>query len=263
MYGELRRMLVVIAFGMLVAQVWAQGEKEPAKPAPASPAVAATPSADAATAKKPADEENLNPLLLKYKQGGMTMWWLSFVSLVGVAFAIERIMQLRRVNAAPEGLSKKVDELWRAGKFDEVTAVCKANPSTLGRVVAFVVEHRKNELPALNEGIGDIVRREFRKHTRRAYPLAVVGTLSPLLGLFGTVVGLLEAFEAVAVAGSMDDPSILANSIAKALITTVYGLIIAMPALGAYHFFKTRTGDLLDTLDEEVGTLMNGWYLKK
>lgn len=262
MQKELRGGWMVLVVGLMVCPLLAQEDAKPAA-APAAPAVSAADKATAAAPKKGADEKDVNPLLLKFQQGGMTMWFLTGLSLVGVAFAVDRAMQLRRGNAVPAGLSEKFNTLWKAKQFGQITELCKSTPSTLSRVVNFVVEHRENELAELNEGVGDIVRREFRKHNRRAYPLAIVGTLSPLLGLLGTVVGLLEAFEAVAVAGTMDDPSILANSIAKALITTVYGLLIAIPALVAYHFFKTRTGDLLDVLDEEASDLMNSWYLKK
>ena len=207
-------------------------------------------------------DADVNPVWQKFEQGGRTMWVLVLLSMAGVAFAIERIAQLRRALIAPEGLRSKADQLWKDNKADEIPALCAKQPSTLGRIIAFVAEHRQNSMSSLSESAGDIARREFRKHQRRAYPLAVVGTLSPLLGLMGTVFGLMESFEAVAVAGTMDDPSILANSIAKALVTTATGLIIAVPALLAYHFFKNRTGDLLDMLDEEVSMTMNSWFLK-
>jgi len=95
------------------------------------------------------------------------------------------------------------------------------------------------------------------------YPLAIVAVLSPLLGLFGTVVGMIESFEVVAVAGTMGDPSLLASSISKALVTTAFGLIVAMPMLFFYHMFKLRTHYLASLLEEEAGTLLNGWLLKK
>lgn len=241
-------MLAAAAMGAVVLGAWAQE------------AVTNAPALE--TAGAPIETQEVNPLVHRFKQGGNTMWALVALSVVGLSSMLERLLLLRRSLVAPETLVGQADGLWRAGKHDELRALCEANPSTLGRILGFVSQHRDNTLPTLNEAAGDIARRDFRRHQRRAYPLAVVGTLSPLVGLFGTVVGLLEAFEAVAVAGSMDDPSILANSIAKALVTTVFGLVIAIPALVLYHFFKNRTGDLLDTLDEEVAAKLNAWYLK-
>lgn len=245
-------MVVLAAVLMAFTTVRAQDD--------AQETVAATDAA--VTEFVPETDAEVNPLVQKFKQGGRTMWFLALLSMAGVAFAMERIGQLRRALVVPDGLREAADRLWKENKQDEIPALCAKHPSTLGRIIAFVAKHRNNSMNSLNESAGDIARREFRKHQRRAYPLAVIGTLSPLLGLMGTVFGLMESFEAVAVAGTMDDPSILANSIAKALVTTAAGLIIAVPALLAYHFFRNRTGDLLDMLDEEVSVVMNSWFLK-
>ncbi len=205
--------------------------------------------------------EDQHPLVVKYREGGKTMHFLAFLSVMGVAFVVERLMSLNRRRMAPPGLAAKVDELWKQGDFEGVERLGRSSGSTLGKIVAFLAKHHKSDGRDLAEGAADIARRDLRKHYRRAYPLAVVASLSPLLGLLGTVIGLLDAFQKVAVAGTMDDPSILAGSIALALVTTATGLIIAVPALAAYHFFKNRTGDLADNLDEDVSELMNAWFL--
>lgn len=231
----------------------------------APPSEAAAPAAEGAPAAKAEEpeEEAAGGTWMRIKQGGLTMVFLFFLSVMGLTFAMERAFRLRRPLIAPEGLGKEADKLWREGKHAEIKKLADSQPSTLGRILSYIVEHRKNPMADLSTGAAEIAGREFKRHLRRAYPLAVVGTLSPLLGLLGTVSGLMDAFEAVAVAGTMDDPSILANSIAKALVTTLTGLVIAVPALVAYHFFKSRTGDQLDMLEEEVSDLMNGWYMKK
>ena len=95
------------------------------------------------------------------------------------------------------------------------------------------------------------------------YPLAAVAGLSPLLGLFGTVLGMIESFEMVAIAGSMGDPALLASGISKALVTTAFGLFVAIPALAAYHVFKLRTNYLANVLDREVTDLSSRWLLKQ
>ncbi|HBR95694.1 MAG TPA: biopolymer transporter ExbB, partial [Opitutae bacterium] len=102
--------------------------------------------------------------------------------------------------------------------------------------------------------------REMRLHLQRAYPLAVVATISPLLGLFGTVYGMIGAFESVALAGEMGDPSIMAADIAYALITTAIGLVIAVPALSAYHFFRIRTNMLALGLEGQLSHVISRWF---
>ena len=100
----------------------------------------------------------------------------------------------------------------------------------------------------------------MRVHLQRAYPLAVIATVSPLLGLFGTVYGMIGAFESVALAGKMGDPSIMAGDISFALITTALGLIIAVPALIAYHYFRVRTNIYGLTLEEQTNHLLIRWF---
>jgi biopolymer transport protein ExbB len=99
-------------------------------------------------------------------------------------------------------------------------------------------------------------------HHLFSYPLAAIATLAPLLGLFGTVVGMIEAFELVALAGNMGDPSILSGSISKALVTTEFGLIVAMPSIFFFGYFRMRTNMLAHLLEEEASVLTNEWLMK-
>ena len=75
---------------------------------------------------------------------------------------------------------------------------------------------------------------------QRSYPLAIIATMAPMLGLLGTVIGMIEAFSKVAILGDTGDAALLADSISKALITTDMGLVLAIPALGAYHYLKQK-----------------------
>ena len=101
----------------------------------------------------------------------------------------------------------------------------------------------------------------MRQHLQRAYPIAIVATLAPLLGLLGTVIGMIESFEVVSVVGSMGDASVLAGSISKALVTTAAGLIIAVPALAFYHYIKGRTVALTLLLEEDVNEVLTTWFM--
>jgi len=108
---------------------------------------------------------------------------------------------------------------------------------------------------------GDIASREIAQQLQRAYPLAVVATLEPLLGLLGTVLGMIESFDSIVQTGTVGDPSLLAAGISKALVTTAVGLIIAIPFLGLYHYFKSRTNYFASILEEEVTDLISEWLL--
>jgi biopolymer transport protein ExbB len=115
----------------------------------------------------------------------------------------------------------------------------------------------------VSAGVAEVSVRELRPHFRRTYPLNIIATLAPLFGLFGTVVGMMESFETFRLLGEHGDPSIFAGSIAKALITTIVGLAVAMPALGAYHYFKTRANRFTDELEQAASDLIDEWLVEE
>jgi biopolymer transport protein ExbB len=240
----------------------------PEPPPAAEKAGGKAPSAAKTAAVRPEEPLTIEgvkqELLRQFRVGGTTNWCILFVSIFGLAFVLERLFRLRRKAIAPAGLAARADALYKEGKVDEVVRLCDGyRHSTLAKIIVFIVRHRANPIDNLNTAIGDIASRDLARHQMLTYPLATVAVLSPLLGLFGTVVGMIEAFETVAVAGTMGDPSLLANSIAKALVTTEFGLIVAMPMLFFYHMFKLRTNYLANLLEEEASGLLNEWLLKK
>lgn len=199
----------------------------------------------------------------RLQQGGYTMFFLLFASVVAVTFSIERAVHLRRKAVYPDGLAEQADELWSRRRYDDIYALCDRYPSTLATIIRAFVRHRNCPSSELSVLAGDIAGRDMRAHLQKAYPIAVAATVSPLLGLFGTVIGMIEAFEIVAIAGSLGDASLLAGSISKALVTTAAGLVIAIPALSAYHFFKSRTNSLAMGLEGVVNELLSTWFMDK
>ena len=152
--------------------------------------------------------------------------------------------------------------LWREEKFDDLTEACRSHPSTLARMTAFVVEHRGAPPALLIQGAADMGNRELMQEQKKAYSLAVIAGLAPLLGLLGTIIGMIESFKLVEIYGDDGGATILAGSISKALITTALGLIIAIPSLGLYHLFRFRIQSIGKELDEEMERLVNAWLLK-
>lgn len=200
------------------------------------------------------------PLTERFAQGGLTMYVLLGLSFVMVTFGVERLVNLRRKTVTPEGLADKVRTAWKNGDMDKVIAAADAQPSVLASAVTVLAKHRHvtgNDASAM---AGDEVSRMMRRHLQKAYPLAIVATLSPLLGLLGTVTGMIDAFEVVAIAGSLGDASMLAGGIAKALITTAFGLIVAIPALGLYHHYRGKTHELALEVEEELNELLREWF---
>ncbi len=199
----------------------------------------------------------------KLPQGGTTTIVQILLSMIGGAFALERLFGLRRKAIAPAGLAQQANELWQAGKLDEIEKLCNENPSTLASIISFTVRHRTSSLADVSLIAGDIASRDIGAHLQRAYPLAVVATLEPLLGLLGTVLGMIESFDAIVRTGTLADPILLADGISKALITTAVGLIIAIPFLGFYHYFRSRTNAYATILEAEATELISEWLLAK
>lgn len=199
----------------------------------------------------------------RLKQGGPAAVVQIALSIFGAGFIFERLARLRRKNLVPDGLADEARQLWREGKFDELEKLAEANPSTLARVIAFIARNRQSPMVEVSEVCGDMVSRELATHYQRAYPLGIVATLEPLLGLLGMILGMITTFETVAVAGSLGDASQLAAGISEALVTTGLGLAIAIPFLALYHYFKHRTANFGVLLEEQVTSLLSEWLMHK
>ena len=225
--------------------------------------------APAETAAEPVEvgetpESVLDQWTLYLKQGGKTMRFIGLLSVLGLGCALERFWNLRRSRIVPAGFGGDVVRAWREGAFGKVEELCAKNRSVLARVVETMLEHRDEEdFQAAKIFAEDKAGRELRLEGRKSAMLATVATLAPLLGLFGTVLGLLEAFGTVAALGEMGDASVLADSIGKALVTTVAGLAVAMPALFVHGILRNRLSLYSVILEEEIATIVSRAFAPK
>jgi biopolymer transport protein ExbB len=173
--------------------------------------------------------------------GGAGIWVIGALSVLMITVAIERFHRLRMSAVVPAGLVDEIVPLWQAGRFDEMQQALKRHDSVLAKAIALLVANRARwSAEVLGERAGELASRELRLQQQRAYPLAVVATVAPIVGLLGTVVGMIEAFHVIAFTGGMGDASLLAGGISKALINTAAGLSVALPALALHHFFRHR-----------------------
>ena len=254
---------VALAGAILATNLCAQ-EAAPAA-APAAPAAAETaPAAAGADAEAPKEISAVDQWALYWRQGGMTMYFIALLSILGIGCALERFWNMRKSKIVPENLTRDVIALWKAGKLDEVAALCESSGSMLSRVIETMLQHKDshdyNEVKMFAE---DKIGRELRLENRKAAMLSTAASLSPLLGLFGTVVGLLGAFGTVAAMGEMGDASVLADDIGKALVTTVAGLAVSMPCLFVFGIIKNKLNYYAVILEEEVADLVNQIFVKK
>jgi biopolymer transport protein ExbB len=204
--------------------------------------------------------QNFN-LIGQVAEGGGAILLTLGLSVLFLAVTIERLVHFRARHVVPDGLIERVKPLWAAQEFGKLQQLLAEQDSTLARVIAFVVQHRHHGYAVVSSGAGEIASVELRRHQQKAYALSIVATVAPLVGLLGTVVGMIEAFHVIAFADGMGNPALLAGGISKALINTACGLCVALPALAMHHFFKNRQTLFGLTLESKVSDLINEWFL--
>jgi biopolymer transport protein ExbB len=200
-------------------------------------------------------------LIDQFSEGGVPLLVILALSVLFLAVSIERLVHFRARAVVPDGLVERVEPLWEARDFAAIEQMLREQDSTLARVIRSLVAHRDHGFAFLGSEAGDIASMELRHHQHRAYALAIVATVAPIVGLLGTVLGMIEAFHVIAHDNGMGNPALLAGGISKALVNTASGLAVALPALGMHHYLKHRTAVLGLTLERQINRLLNTWFL--
>ena len=183
-------------------------------------------------------------------QAGWPIWLLILVSIAGLAIVIERSLSLQTRRIAPPELTNQVLQMVRA-QADQPEAIEKLRKSSpLGQILAELHTHRYLPASELRVVVEDAGRDVAFQLERYLAALATVATIAPLLGLFGTVVGMIEIFAAYRPDGS--DPTELARGISIALYNTGFGILIAIPAVIAHRHFKSRVQTLLNQMEQSA-----------
>lgn len=234
----------------------AKAEAKPAAvPADAKAAPAGGQNAPAAPAVNGKEELTID-WMAEIIKGGMTSLALVLLSAAAVGFAAERFFNLRAKHLAPGYYLNFFKSKAAAGEWQAIRDEAAQRPSIVAALGAYLAQHRGRPHALLAEDLADIAGREFERHRQRSYPLAIIATMAPMLGLLGTMIGMIEAFQKVAILGDTGDASVLADSIGKALITTAVGLILAIPALGCYHYLKTKIALAELKVEEAAGAML-------
>lgn len=183
---------------------------------------------------------------------------LAICSVVAFGFALERLVALRRVRVIPpDFVNRFVDRLTNAKlDRDRAAELCRANESPAARIFAQVVGYWGLPAAAIRQAIGHDAASELADLKRNIRVLSGTTTLAPLLGLLGTVIGMIESFEAIG-GGGVDKGAALAHGISLALGTTAFGLIIAVFSVTAYYYLLNRVDVLIRDLDGETRRIID------
>ena len=194
-----------------------------------------------------------------FSSGGVFMYPILVVFAVGVANAVERYVTLVQVTRKNQVLWHKVQPLLANGEFDEARKVTSEDQSTISQVLNMglslqgAVRRREDIEIAMEESMMEIVP---RLEKRTPY-VALASSIATLLGLLGTIMGLIQAFTAVANANPAEKADLLSASISVAMNTTAFGLMVAIPLLVIHAVLTSKTGDIVDSLEMATVKALN------
>ncbi len=261
------RIVVMCVLWMTVVTIGlSQAPPPPPGPAPET-AAAADVVVESDTAEEPAGAgEEIKPRLSLFAlilKGGPVMIPLGLMSIIAVAIAAERMLSLRRRNVIPEGFIQGLLEAMALDEDKENTrhaqVYCEEASGPVGDIFkAGMVRVGRSE-EVIEKAIEDAAYREVDKLKRSLKGLAVIASVAPLMGLLGTVYGMISAFQDATIAG-MGKADMLAEGIYESLVTTAAGLTIAIPVLIAYQILASRVDGLVDEIDVMCHEFMNNYF---
>ena len=183
--------------------------------------------------------------------GGWLMAPIIACSVLAVAIFLERLWSLQKKRVLPTNLASRVWDWVQKNELDAQHIQQVHNSSTLDQVLAAELVYRHSPREVLKEAIEDAGRHVVHELERYLNPLGTIAAITPLLGLLGTVSGMIRAFTAITAQG-VGNPTVLAGGIAEALITTAAGLTVAIPSLIAYRFLRGRVDGLVVMIEKEA-----------
>jgi len=186
---------------------------------------------------------------------GWPIWFLLFASVVAVALIIERSFSLREKKIIPPTLLEQVIMVYQRQGVNEEVLQKLAKDSPLGTVLAAGLRNHRSSRYVMKEAIDEAGRAVAHELERFLTTLGTIATASPLLGLFGTVIGMIEIFGSQSPTGS--NPQQLAHGISIALYNTAFGIGIAVPSLILYRHFKNKVEGLVVEMEEHASKLVD------
>jgi biopolymer transport protein ExbB len=182
--------------------------------------------------------------------GGWMMVPIIACSVVAVAIVLERLWTLQRKRVLPPSVTTQIWDWANSKQLDSQHVQLVQQSSPLGHVLAAGIAYRNASREVLKEAIEDSGRHVVHDLERYLNPLGTIAAISPLLGLLGTVSGMIRAFTAITSQG-VGNPAVLAGGISEALITTAAGLTVAIPSLIAYRYLRGRVDGLVVLIEKE------------
>ena len=190
------------------------------------------------------------------QKGGITMYPIILLSVIALAVFLERLISLRKENYVPKAFYEQLVSLLKKRNINEAVEVCKANKSALARISETIITNTDLPLSRLLEVAEESGRSEVSKLDKFLPSLQTIVAIAPLLGLLGTVLGMIKIFDVIALQGT-GSAEALSSGIAEALLTTAAGLVVAIPAQIFYFIAKARADAIGAALEKASSEVMN------
>jgi biopolymer transport protein ExbB len=185
------------------------------------------------------------------KAGGFLIWPILLCSVIALAIVIERFSSLKTSNVAPASLTERVGKLLAKGTLDLKTINEIEEHSPLGRVLAAGLKNPNQHRVVVKEAVEEAGRHVVHDLEKHLQTLGTIAAITPLLGLLGTVIGMIKVFSAITTFG-VGDPQALAAGISEALVTTAAGLSVGIPSLMFHRYFRGRINELTVDMEQQA-----------
>ena len=197
----------------------------------------------------------------KVLEAGGSMAPLAICSVISIAVIIERAVALKRKNIIDDDLIIKTRDAVGRGDYAAAQAAGKNSETVLGTIIDKGIDNHLVEHTELEEALSESSARELPKLEKFLNVLALIGSIAPLLGLFGTVYGMILSFDEIA--KESVDKELMAKGISVALITTGTGLIIAIPAIIANNYYRARVEGFYRSTEDAILAIMRAYHISK
>ncbi|MDQ6983418.1 MAG: MotA/TolQ/ExbB proton channel family protein [Ghiorsea sp.] len=184
-------------------------------------------------------------------QGGIVMYILIATSLVSLTIIFERFWSLRSSSVIPLNEVAAIENAVRDENVEKALEICKKNNTAMSRILWVALKNRGVKRGIMKEILEEVGRQEVAHLERFVGVLALIAAISPLLGLLGTVIGMIEVFQVISVEG-VGKADVLAAGISKALNTTAAGMSIAIPTLVAYRYFEAKVNQYVVDIEQHA-----------
>jgi biopolymer transport protein ExbB len=193
-----------------------------------------------------------------FRAGGPLMWIILLCSVIALTIIFERMVALRKAKVVPENFGAQVIDMLNSNKVtvERIAVIRKHSP--LGSVLAAGlsnISHGKEDIKEALEEAGKLAVHNLGRYLNT---LGTIASITPLIGLLGTVIGMIKVFTAITAVG-VGDPTVLSGGISEALITTAAGLSVGIPCLMFYRYFRSRINELTVLLEEDALALVDAY----